>query len=464
MIANAKSYITSIEALPHATSIGEGSLLTGPKVATAYNIPASTGANIKVGIISLGGGYSQTDLNKSLANISLTAPTVTFVPVDGATNNYNGTDDDIENMLDLVCVASMVPSANVVLYKGNNGSVTYNSNVTLANVTNRNSSFGNVIQRAVNENCDIITVSWGLGEIYSNALPNYYCGDYLAGPLSNASANGITVFIAAGDYGSSATLTGNIVTAGYPATNANVIAIGGTNLSVFSGNTLRSNETVYNNSEVGYPTGFGGSGGISSMIAVPTWQNGLTYRKYFTSNSSYGPNVTLTSGTLSSGVGRGIPDIAAAMNAYGVWMTYSGNNVGRVESVSGTSAAAPIMAGIFARYVSLTGRRPIPNAIHPVLYGNLNAYYDILTGNNASLLTTGYAAYAASSNWDPVTGVGVPYGNVVYQMVSSGGTTIKTADNAWSYIANVRVKTDETTWANVKAIWTKTVSGWRQTY
>ena len=442
MIANAKSYITSIEALPHATSIGEGSLLTGPKVATAYNIPASTGANVKVGIISLGGGYSQTDLNKSLANISLTAPTVTFVPVDGETNTYTGniSTPDVENMLDLVCVASMVPQANVVLYKAK----TINDNGSLYLT-----DYANVFRRAINENCDIITHSWGSAE----------STDFLSAPLANASINGISIFVSTGDYGS--TVNGTTVSAGYPATNANVIAVGGTNLSVFSGNTLRSNETVYNNSEVGYPTGVGGSGGISSMIAVPTWQNGLTYRKYFTSNSSYGPNVTLTSGTLSSGVGRGIPDIAAAMNAYGVWMTYSGNNVGRVESVSGTSAAAPIMAGIFARYVSLTGRRPIPNAIHPVLYGNLNAYYDILTGNNASLLTTGYAA---SSNWDPVTGVGVPYGNVVYQMVSSGGTTIKTADNTWKYVANVKIKTDETTWANVKAIWTKTVSGWRQTY
>ena len=462
MIANATSYITSVEVLPFATSIGEGALLTGPKIATAYNIPASTGANVKVGIISLGGGYSQSDLNKSLANISLTAPTITFVPVDGATNNYTGNVQlpDGENMLDLVCVASMVPQANIVFYKaGGDTSISYYTNLATAVSVNSVKSFANTLQRAVDENCDIITVSWGSKEIYSNALPNYYCGDYLAGPLSNASAKGITVFIAAGDYGSSATLTGNIVTADYPSTNANVIAVGGTNLSVFSGNTIRSNETVYNNSES--ISGFGGSGGISSVVSVPTWQNGLTYRKYFTSNSSYGPNITLTTGTLNANIGRGVPDIAAAMNAYGIWMTNTSTGIGSVVGMSGTSAAAPIMAGMFARYVSLAGRRPIPNAIHPVLYGNLNAYYDITTGNNASLLTTGYAA---SSNWDPVTGVGVPWGNVVYQMVSSGGTTVKTAANTWSYLANIRVKTAPTTWSNVRAIWTKTINGWSQTF
>jgi hypothetical protein len=154
---------------------------------------------------------------------------------------------------------------------------------------------------------------------------------------------------------------------------------------------------------------------------------------------------------------RGIPDIAAAMNTYGLWFN------GAITGVGGTSASAPVMAGMFARFMSLNGgRRPIPNAIHPILYANLNAYYDITTGNNA---TVSYLnGYAASSNWDPVTGLGVPYGNIVNQMVTSGGTTIKTAANTWNYIANVRVKTGATTWSNVRAIWTKTVNGWAQSF
>ena len=430
MITNAAPCITSIESLPFATSIGEGSLLTGPKVATAYNIPESAGANVKIGIISLGGGYSQADLNKSLANLSLTAPTITFVGVSGATNTYTGnvSTADGENALDLVCASSLVPQANIVLYKAK----TINDNGTLYLT-----DYANVFQRAVDENCDVITMSWGGAE---------FGNDFLSAPLANAASKGITVFISSGDYGSTA--DGTTVSVLYPSTNSNVISVGGTNLSVFSGNSIRSNETAYNNSESGLPFGFGGSGGISSFIPVPSWQTGLTYRKYFTANSSYGPITTIN--------GRGTPDIAAAMNAYGVWV---GN---AVYSFSGTSASAPIMAGMFARYVSLTGRRPIPNAIHPVLYGNLNAYYDIQTGNNASKINTGYAA---SSNWDPVTGVGVPYGNVVYQMVSSGGTTVKTADNSWNYVANIKVKTDATTWANVKSVWTKVNSTtWKQSF
>jgi hypothetical protein len=117
---------------------------------------------------------------------------------------------------------------------------------------------------------------------------------------------------------------------------------------------------------------------------------------------------------------------------------------------------------MMARYISLTGgRRPVTNSIHPILYGNLSAYYDINDGRNNASYVNGYAT---SASWDPVTGVGVPYGNLVYQLVSSGGTKLKTAANTWSYVANVKVKTATNTWSNVKAIWTKTVTGWKQTY
>jgi len=443
MIANAFPCITSITSYPEYTNVNQAGL-TPPQIATAYNIPASTGANVKIGIISLGGGWWSGDFNKSMANIGLpiTSANITTVLVDGATGNFTGSNADGENTLDLYCVAGMAPSANIVLYIGvDTGSFYGTDPATQANV-NSSRGFANVLNRAVNENCDIISISWVAGEILSNVYPNYYCGDFLASPLANAAAKGITVLSAAGDYGSDPSVSANIVSANYPSTSSNIIAVGGTNLQLTAGN-LRLTETV----EWHDPAGSGG--GISSFITVPTWQSGLTYKKYFVSNSSTSSPITLTT--------RGVPDISAPMNAYGMWY---GN---AITGFGGTSAATPIMAGMLARFMSLNGgRRPIPNAIHPILYGNLNAYYDITTGNNA---TVSYSnGYAASANWDPVTGVGVPWGNVVYQMVASGGTTVKTAANTWSYVSNIKVKTDTNTWSNVKAIWTKTVNGWSQTF
>jgi kumamolisin len=455
MEANVHSYISSVEAFPNYTSINEGTLLTAPKIATAYNIPAGTGAGVKVGIISLGGGFSQADLNQSMTDLGLTAPTVTFVPVDGTTNDYSADlDADGENALDLVCVAGMVPQANIVLYKGQNSSIFYNGFPAFAVDVNKNSSFGNTIQRAIDENCDVITISWGNSEVFYfngvNGVPSY-CGAFMESQFANAAAKGITVCVATGDYGSQArniigTSVDNILSIQYPALSPNVVAVGGTYLTL-DGSDRRLTETVYNRSESGYPTGFGGGGGVSIHMPVPAWQANLTYRRWFRSNSSMGPVTSLTT--------RGIPDISAAMNSYGIRVN------GIVSGIGGTSAAAPIAAGIFARYISIHGRRPLPNSIHSILYSNLDAYYDILSGNNASQLSTGYAA---STDWDPVTGLGVPFGNTVQQLVASAGTTIKTADNTWNSVANVKVKTGATTWSNVRAIWTKTISGWRQTY
>jgi len=440
--------ITGIESLPYS-SINDYSVLTPVKIATAYNIPASDGAGVKVGIISLGGTWSPTDLNQSMSDlgVSFNANNVTTVSVDGAPLTSSGA--DAENTLDLYCVAGMAPAANIVIYIGVDTGVGYYLNAPSGTYFNSlNNGFANLITRAVNEECDIISVSWGINEMATDGVNTGYVGDYLKAPLDAAAAKGISVLVATGDYG--ATGNSSITTATYPATNANVIAVGGTNLQLTAGN-LRLTETAEWNPP-GYGSGWGGGGGISSYVSVPGYQSGLTYRRYFSSNSFTTSPITLTT--------RGIPDISGPMNTYGFYL--NGNIIG----AGGTSAAAPIMAGMLARFMSLKGgRRPPSNAIHSVLYGNLRAYYDILSGNNAT--TTSSTGYVASSNWDPVTGVGIPWGNVVYQMVSSSGTVVKTVANnipTWSYLSNVKVKTAADTWSNVKAIWTKTVNGWQQTF
>ena len=447
-----------IQALPNYTSITQPPLLTAPKIATAYNIPDSTGTGVKVGIISLGGGFSQTDLNKSMANLGLTTGNVTFVGVDSAINNYTGNYQtaDGENMLDLVCVAGMVPSANIVFYKaGGSSGVSYYTNPLVAANVNSNNSFANTLQRAVDDNCDVITISWGYSEKLISSGTTYYVGDFLVGPLANAAAKGISVFIAAGDYGSRASnpyvVTDpafNIVSTDYPSVNANVVAVGGTYLTLGVGNT-RVSETVYNNSET--TPGFGGGGGVSSMVNQPSYQANLTYKTY--------PN-NVTS-TLAM---RGIPDISAAMNAYGVWMTYTANNVSQVYGFNGTSASAPIMAGMVARFISLNGgRRPI-QPLNKLFYNNLNSFYDIQTGNNASYLPAGYAS---TPGWDATTGWGSQANATqTYQSVTSGGLKVKNSSGAWTPVKNVQYKDPQTgQWGNVKAIWTKVDSTtWTRSY
>jgi kumamolisin len=391
-------------------------------------MPPSTGANAKVGIISLGGGWLASDFNSSMANLGLSATSanVTTVLVDGASGTFSTNDSNAsaENTLDLYCVGGIVPSANIVIYIGQNGPVPGTGT----------SYFANVLNRAVNENCDVITISWGVDEYYNG-------GDFLAAPLANAAAKGITVLAASGDYGSESGGTPGVFSVNYPASSPNVVAVGGTTLTYNTSTYARISEITSNSS----------GGGMSTIFSVPIWQSGLKANLFFSSNSH---------SQLTSLTGRGVPDISAPYSTYVLW--YNGNIVGG----SGTSASTPIMAGMIARFISLNGgKRPpigtITNSVNPILYSNTSSYYDITVGNDLNPLTSGFSS---NIGWDAVTGLGAPIGNVLYNQFTSGGTKVKSTDGSWHYVANVRVKTAPTTWSNVRAIWTKTINGWNQTY
>jgi subtilase family serine protease len=175
-----KNYIEYINAIPGATKIPVTGYVTPPQIADAYNIPKGDGLGVKVGIISLGGGWQQSDLTSALTDLNLPNNKPTQVLLDGATGTFNPNFNDpsnasVENALDLYCVATMVPRANIVIYIG-------------INTTN---SFNNVISRAVSDGCDIITISWGSDEVT----------DKLSVPLTAAAEKGITVFASSGDTG-----------------------------------------------------------------------------------------------------------------------------------------------------------------------------------------------------------------------------------------------------------------------
>jgi uncharacterized heparinase superfamily protein len=118
------------------------------------------------------------------------------------------------------------------------------------------------------------------------------------------------------------------------------------------------------------------------------------------------------------------------------------------------------MAGMVARFISLNGgRRPI-QPLNKLFYNNLNSFYDITTGNNASLLPTGYAS---TVGWDAVTGWGSQANATqTYQSVSSGGVKVKT-DSGWTPVQNISVKTDSG-WISANKVWIKTDSGWTQVF
>ena len=68
--------------------------------------------------------------------------------------------------------------------------------------------------------------------------------------------------------------------------------------------------------------------------------------------------------------------------------------------IGGTSAVAPLWAGLIARINASAGRAA--GLVNPALYGQPSALRYITQGNNGG--------FAASSGWDACTGLGSPNG------------------------------------------------------
>lgn len=132
------------------------------------------------------------------------------------------------------------------------------------------------------------------------------------------------------------------------------------------------------------------------MFALPSWQSSAVGDFMDNYAPNYGPNVY-----NDTGVARGFPDVAAI--GLKVATVFNGTTYG----VGGTSASAPIFAGIVtllneARIAA--GKGPI-GFLNPTLYANPGAFNDITIGSNPGC---GSGGFNATPGWDPVTGLGTP--------------------------------------------------------
>jgi kumamolisin len=104
-------------------------------------------------------------------------------------------------------------------------------------------------------------------------------------------------------------------------------------------------------------------------------------------------------------MGRGVPDICGnADGETGFIVRVDGSN----EVIGGTSAVAPLWAGLVA--VLNSGRTQPVGFITPKLYAlasSAGALRDITEGDNGVNQVEGYKAKAG---WDPCTGLGSPNG------------------------------------------------------
>ena len=245
---------------------------------------------------------------------------------------------------------------------------------------------------AINDNIQVLSNSWGrcepsISQSTINAFHNLYM---------TAAARGIAVFASSGDNGVfECQNSGGTPLAGYgsyPATDNFVTAVGGTRLIRENSNDTWLNETGWNCPVIGGSNdyscirsydGASGGGGISSFFARPVYQSSIT--PPYASKFVYNPSSSM----------RVVPDISMDADPNSGSLFYY---KGQLYYAGGTSASAPLLAGITA--LAVQRAEGLVGNINSFIYSNYqgaNWHFDITDGYNGV-----YAAY----NWDYVTGLG----------------------------------------------------------
>jgi len=347
---------------------------TPVQLAGLYGYPQATGQGQCVGIIELGGGFTQSDLKTYFSNLGVATPRVIAVSVDGGANSPTGDANgpDGEVMLDIEVVGAVAPGAAIAVYFAPNTDAGFLDAVTQAihDTTNKPS---------------VISISWGSAESNWTGQAMTAMDD----AFQAAATLGVTICAASGDNGSSDGVTDGADHVDFPASSPYALACGGTSLQ--AGNSRITSEVVWNDGAQG---GSGG-GGVSAFFPIPTWQSGL--------------QTTNADGATTPLGNRGVPDVSGDADPQtGYDVRIDGANA----VIGGTSAVAPLWAGLLARINQLAGK-PV-GYIQPLLYRNPQAFRDITQGNNGD--------FFASQGWDACTGLGSPAGQQVADLFIGGGT------------------------------------------
>ena len=366
-----------------AASRGTAEPLTALQVASFYQFPdGADGTGQTIAIIELGGGYPAADLATYFGGLGLATPSVTAVGVDGGSNSP-GQSADGEVELDIQVAGAVAPGASQVVYFA----------------PNTDQGFIDAISDAIHATPTpiVVSISWGGPE-------NSWAAQSMTGmneAISDAAALGTTVTVAAGDNGSSDNPgSASGVAVDFPASSPYALACGGTELIGDTSTFAITSEVVWN--EVASNEGAGG-GGVSVTFAQPSWQ----------ANAGVPASAAGSTGIGSAATpGRGVPDVAGnADPVTGYQVVVDGQR----QQIGGTSAVAPLWAGLIARLAQATGTRF--GLLQPLLYADVTAgvaaagFNDITDGNNG--------AYKAGPGWDACTGLGSPNGTQLLAILSA---------------------------------------------
>ncbi len=344
----------------HATT-GSGpsaSFLGSDMRAAYYGGTALTGAGQNLGLFEYL-GTDLADLTTYYKNVKQTnSVPVTLLSTDGTSTSCvdsraGGRCDDTEQTLDMTQALGMAPGlASLVMYVGSTDTAIISAMTTHSPLPTT------------------IGCSWGWTPADPTTLDPYF---------KKMAAQGQNFFAASGDSS-----TWSKRNEAWPADDANVVSVGGTDLTTASAGGAWKSETAWVDS----------GGGISpDKIAIPSWQQlaGVI-------NSSNKGSTSLRNG----------PDVSA--NANFTFYVCADQTTCTANDYGGTSFAAPMWAG----YIALVNQQLKTHGfstigfINPYLYsfGVSSSYgtdfHDITSGKSGS--------YSAVTGYDLVTGWGSPNG------------------------------------------------------
>ena len=360
-------------AIEHLSSGGTAAApYTPAEITTAYGVNAisfggvaGTGAGQTIAIVD---AYNDPDIISDANSFSSEfglpqfngsgEPTLKVLNETGGTTlpaNSSPGGWDVEESLDVEWAHSIAPGANIILFEANSASY---SDLLQA-----------VTTAADYSGVSVVSMSWSGGEFSGETS---YDSDF----LTPSGHQGVTFLASTGDTGTPS---------GYPAFSPNVVAVGGTSLSIQSNGTYVS-ETVWDDS-----SGASG-GGISQYESLPSYQDNLD-----------GING-------ASKTHRNVPDVSMDADPdTGVFVLDS--YAGGWFQVGGTSLSCPMWAGLIAiadQGRVLKGETTLNGATQtlPMLYGLPSAdFHNITSGSNGT--------YSAGAGYNLATGIGTPVANLL---------------------------------------------------
>ena len=356
----------------HSNTTGSGpsgSFLGSDMRAAYYQGTALTGSGQNIALFELA-GTDLVDLSTYYSNVGQTEPyTPTLVSTGGyATtcvygNGGSSACDDTEQTIDMTQAMGMAPGSTM-LYMYVCGNVKANGTGNFSDTACISAMVSNSAAPLSKQ----ISCSWGWTPADASTLDPYF---------EQMASQGQNFFVASGDSS-----TWSSSNEAWPADDANVVGVGGTDLTTSGAGGPWSSETAWADS----------GGGISpDSIPIPSWQqiSGVI-------NSSNKGSTTLRNG----------PDVSAEANFD---FYYCSDQEGCGTGLGGTSFAAPMWAG----YLALANQQAAGNGetigfINPTIYPQAaaggttyaNLFHDITSGTSGS--------YSAVVGYDLVTGWGSP--------------------------------------------------------